>query len=558
MKPQSNNNIIQTPPQHYATGDEGTFQSFSPGVVTDSGVLPGYDPDQIASSLPPSIDVDEDVCSAFSSLNISPTTHLHSPKLLPENLQGEFRGFGSPISIGEGSVHPFRSDSGLRGGNTGNSSRRIYSSVGHAHPFTVDPRQHQQQPLWRNRDVFHEVRSSGFDFDQSADLLHTEQLNPYFFCSSNSSAQILDETFLPNTIHVNNSSFPRPVSDNHNLISTRFRNHQLLGFLSLNELRGRIVSLAKDQNGCRLLQSKFENPTNDEIETVLYEVLDSITDLMKDQFGNYLVQKLISFCNDDHKLRILLSLTDVPVQMVIVCMNPHGTRAMQKLLENLTDPYQIALAVAALRPGAARLANDPNGHHVIQYCLIHFPSEVNEPILNEIANKCFEVATDRSGCCVLQACVEHAHGEIRNRLVSQILADALHLAEHPYGNYVLQHMVGLNVLDFTTHLVRELQGNFASLSRNKYASNVVEKCLKASGKDISSVIVMELITSPNPSMLLVDPYANFVIQSALTVSTGFVYECLLEVISDNMSSMRSNLYGKKILAWFEKRRILGI
>lgn len=80
-------------------------------------------------------------------------------------------------------------------------------------------------------------------------------------------------------------------------------------------------------------------------------------------------------------------------------------------------------------------------------------------------------------------------------------------------------MVGLNVLDFTTHLVRELQGNFASLSRNKYASNVVEKCLKASGKDISSVIVMELITSPNPSMLLVDPYANFVIQSALTVST---------------------------------------
>lgn len=51
---------------------------------------------------------------------------------------------------------------------------------------------------------------------------------------------------------------------------------------------------------------------------------------------------------------------------------------MQKLLENLTDPYQIALAVAALRPGAARLANDPNGHHVIQYCLIHFPSEVNE------------------------------------------------------------------------------------------------------------------------------------------------------------------------------------
>ncbi|KAI3688939.1 hypothetical protein L2E82_46885 [Cichorium intybus] len=107
-------------------------------------------------------------------------------------------------------------------------------------------------------------------------------------------------------------------------------------------------------------------------------------------------------------------------------------------------------------------------------------------------------------------------------------------------------------------LVRELQGKIASLSCNKYASNVVEKCLNESGEDISSQIVMELITSPNPSMLLINPYANFVIQSALTVSTGFVYECLLEMISNNMSSMRSNLYGKKILAWFEKRRIIAI
>lgn len=555
MKSQINNHIVQAPPQHYAIGNEATCDPLSPWIFADAGVLSAYDRRQMASDLPPSIDVDDTVCNMFSSLNISPTTHIHIPT---ENLHGEFRGFGSPIGVGEGSVHPFRSDIRFRGVNAGNSHQRIYSSVGHAHPLTVDPHQqhHQYHPLSRNRDVLHEVRSSGFDqrldFDQWSNLHHTQHLNPHFLYSPNSSAQFLDETFVPNT--VNDSSFSRPVNDN----LSKFRNYQLLSFLSLKELRGTIRSLAKDQNGCRLLQSKFETPTNEEIEIVLYEVLDSINDLMKDQFGNYLIQKLISVCNDDHKLRILLSLTDVPVEMILVCMNPHGTRAMQKLLENLTDPYQIALAMAALRPGAARLANDPNGHHVIQYCLIHFPSEVNEPILNEIADKCFQVATDRSGCCVLQACIEHSHGEVRNRLVSEVLADAIHLAEDPYGNYVLQHMVGLNVPEFTIRLVRELRGNFASLSCNKYASNVVEKCLNESGNEISSQIVLELITSPNPSILLVDPYANFVIQSALTVSTGFVYDYLLEVISDNISSMRSNLYGKKILAWFEKRRILGI
>ncbi|XP_076909038.1 pumilio homolog 12-like, partial [Bidens hawaiensis] len=233
-------------------------------------------------------------------------------------------------------------------------------------------------------------------------------------------------------------------------------------------------------------------------------------------------------------------------------------RAVQKLLENLTESYQITLAIAALRPGAARLASDPNGHHVIQYCLIHFPDDVIEPILKEIADKCYEVATDRSGCCVLQACIEHSHGQVRNRLVGKILRNAVILAEHPYGNYVLQHMLGLKAPEFTARLVRQLQGNFASLSCNKYASNVVEKCLNEAGEDLSAQIVMELITCSNPALLLIDPYANFVIQSALTVSTGYVYDCLLDLISDNMGSMRTNLYGKKILSWFEKRRILAI
>ncbi|KAI3686774.1 hypothetical protein L1987_80461 [Smallanthus sonchifolius] len=485
------------------------------GLIDDDAVLLGFDRNQMAENYPLSIDVDETVCNVFSSLNISSPDTIRCRRFLP-------------IGVGEGSVHPFRSDT---------DRRRIYSSVAHANRLTVDPHLHHY-PMWRNREVRSSVFDQTFDFDQSSDLLLKEHL----YC----------------TPHLITNSISRSVvNDDVNLVSSKTRN-QLVSLLSLKELSGVIHDLAKDQNGCRLLQAKFENPTIDEIEFVLFEVLNSITDLMKDQFGNYLIQKLISVCNDDHKLRILLSLTDVPVEMVLVCMNPHGTRAMQKLLENLTDPYQIALAMAALRPGAARLANDPNGHHVIQYCLIHFPSDVIMPILNEIASKCYEVATDRSGCCVLQACMEHSLGKVRNRLVAEILGNAVLLAEDPYGNYVLQHMVGLKVAEFTAGLVRQLQGNFAPLSCNKYASNVVEKCLNESGEEISRQIVMELITCSNPSMLLTDPYANFVIQSALTVSSGYVYDCLLELISDNLSSMRTNLYGKKILAWFEKRRILAI
>lgn len=57
-----------------------------------------------------------------------------------------------------------------------------------------------------------------------------------------------------------------------------------------------------------------------------------------------------------------------------------------------------------------------------------------------------------------------------------------------------------------------------SLSCNKYGSNVVEKCLLDSGEEQSSQIIFELLTNRNVSMLLLHPFGNYVIQTALSVS----------------------------------------
>lgn len=71
--------------------------------------------------------------------------------------------------------------------------------------------------------------------------------------------------------------------------------------------------------------------------------------------------------------------------------------------------------------------------------------------------------------------------------------------------------------EVTKYLLKRFQGGFVSLSCNKYASNVVEKLLQ-SGEEISGAIIMELLRSSNASMLLVDPFGNFVIQTALSAS----------------------------------------
>lgn len=81
----------------------------------------------------------------------------------------------------------------------------------------------------------------------------------------------------------------------------------------------------------------------------------------------------------------------------------------------------------------------------------------------------------------------------------------------------MQHLLGQNIPGVEDNLLGRLEGKFASLACNKYASNVVEKFFVKSGEQ-STKIIKELISSPSLSMLLVDPFGNYVIQKALKVA----------------------------------------
>ncbi|WCJ35517.1 pumilio 11 [Euphorbia peplus] len=331
-------------------------------------------------------------------------------------------------------------------------------------------------------------------------------------------------------------------------------NYSGVEYLPLQYMRGKILSFATDQSGCRLVQRTIENLTKEEIDLVLFELIEFVAELMIDPFGNYVVQKIVEVCSEEQRTRILLSVTKKEFQLVTICLNSHGTRAVQKLLERVSSPNQVSIVMSALTPGAVALTKDMNGHHVIKYCLEHFPAQDNKYLLNVIAANCFDIATDKSGCCVLQQCVERSTGETRESLVAELTSHALLLAEHQFGNYVVQHILGLKVPRITTDLLRQLEGNFPLLACNKYGSNVVEKCLYESRGEQSTQIVMELLKSRNFPMLLVDPYGNFVIQAALSVSKGEVLRTFLGMIQLNSPRMRNNIYGQKVLTWLQRKR----
>ncbi|KAK3150727.1 hypothetical protein QOZ80_3AG0236890 [Eleusine coracana subsp. coracana] len=322
-------------------------------------------------------------------------------------------------------------------------------------------------------------------------------------------------------------------------------NSKTLRYENMVGVKGYIYFMAKDQNGCRFLQQKFEEGKN-HVDVIFEGIIDHIAELMINSFANYLVQKMLDVCDEEQRLRIIVVLTEDPVKLLKISLNTHGTRAVQKLIETVRSRKQIALIISALQPGFMHLVNDLNGNHVIQKCLTNFGAEENKFVFEAAATHCFEMAIHRHGCCVLQRCISSARGGYQAKLIVEVCAHGFELAQDPFGNYVVQYVLELKIPSANAHLASQFKGRYVYLSKQKVSSNVVEKCLKFFLDNDKAVIVHELIKGSHFEQLLQDPYANYVIYTALLHTRGPVNNDLVEAIRPHEEALRTSPCCKRI------------
>lgn len=154
---------------------------------------------------------------------------------------------------------------------------------------------------------------------RSSEMFYHEQ-DPFLLCKK----PLPGNPTLPfpnlnqNSAQSMDGSMPRNLS----FLNNKDEIHQ--GALNLEDIRGKIVSLAKDQNGCRILQDNLVFFDNEGTEIVLSEVIEYVGDLMKNQSGSYLIQKLFSVCSEEQRTNIILAVTKKPFQLVAICLNPFG------------------------------------------------------------------------------------------------------------------------------------------------------------------------------------------------------------------------------------------
>jgi uncharacterized membrane protein YgcG len=341
-----------------------------------------------------------------------------------------------------------------------------------------------------------------------------------------------------------------------NVSSMRYSN------ATLEECVGQIFQMCKDQYGCRFLQKKLdEDKTATTCDMIFGEILPEVVELMSDPFGNYLCQKLIEKCTPAQRLAVVRGVSGSLVQ---ISKNMHGTRAVQKTIEQLGSPEEIRLIREALKGSVVALIQDLNGNHVIQKCIHRLEPNDNQFIYDAVAYHCVQVATHRHGCCVMQRCIDHSSNQQKMQLIEEIKNNALNLVQDQFGNYVVQYVLDLGMESVCEALATNLLGHLYFLSTQKFSSNVVEKCLKVGNAATVQMMSRELAEFQNDPhhpvfpqtphddpliCLLQHPFGNYVVQTALQVAQLKAikeWNMIAARIRPLIPNLRSNTYVKRV------------
>ncbi|KAH8604021.1 putative Pumilio family RNA binding repeat [Trypanosoma vivax] len=104
-----------------------------------------------------------------------------------------------------------------------------------------------------------------------------------------------------------------------------------------------VVKMVNDQAGCRDLQFVLEHfPFHSvQVQGIIAELLPVLPHVMMNQYGNFLVQKLLEIAPDAERLNMLEDY--LSSSLCEIAVSPHGNYAVQKLIDSLRSQHETKL-----------------------------------------------------------------------------------------------------------------------------------------------------------------------------------------------------------------------
>ncbi|KAH3672172.1 hypothetical protein WICMUC_004433 [Wickerhamomyces mucosus] len=383
--------------------------------------------------------------------------------------------------------------------------------------------------------------------------------------------------------HSSLSGTPSTTSSGLNNITTTssiYKNFDELNAIPIENLD--IVKLSIDQYGCRFIQKRLD--LDNSIKDIVFnKIFNNIIDLIVDPFGNYLIQKLVDYLTSYQKD---LMIEKIHTYLFQISTNQYGTRSLQKIIDKISNSYQMDLIIKGLQENnsldpiednnVVRLIKDLNGNHVIQKCIFKFTSDKIQFIIDSIClnNNIVRISTHKHGCCVLQKLLNNANYDQIVEISKVLLIYLNDLINDQFGNYIIQFLFELSFLQRSENLnflidefFQKIFNNMVKLSCLKFSSNVIEKFIKILKNKQNYIYLTEIIklTNINFEILIKDKFGNYVIQTLIdqfydVIELNLEMANLINTIKNYLPVIKTAPYGRKIqlkIQQLESNIVLG-
>ncbi|KAG5509838.1 hypothetical protein JKF63_07483 [Porcisia hertigi] len=315
------------------------------------------------------------------------------------------------------------------------------------------------------------------------------------------------------------------------------------------EKRGGVVNSVSERRRRRRAKA-FENSVP--VRVVLQAIEPKLDAVMADGYGNFLLQKIFDMAPDTERQR-LLRLPSLQHHLCEVACSPHGTFAVQRLVETVRNIEEERLVFVALERDLLRLLTNANGGHVLmkvmecirrQYTALtcsatntsasasasttasdesgtaassrRLLGERVDALFQAIQQHLLYVCQHKQGCCIVQKCLDFLHAcaglsptpssaagtqmDYFERMAALLLPHVQELSTHPFGNYVVTRLVDVCYTRGNTNTIDAvaavMQRDFLRMCTNKFASNVIEHILRHCSERRIRLLCQSLMVAP--------------------------------------------------------------
>jgi hypothetical protein len=282
-----------------------------------------------------------------------------------------------------------------------------------------------------------------------------------------------------------------------------------------------------------------------------------IVSMCLDPSGSAVVQEMLWKASELEKELIVSQLCNAAV---LVSVNTHGCRVIQKALESGSHDLNLRLFKSIPAFKIVDLCMDVNGNHVMQKFVESLPQSALHEIVLAMSDPTTipRLSLHSYGCRVIQRLLVRCAPEDRSTILGFVISSFPELVSDQFGNYVAQHSLEYSNENEKKAIISTLTlMDVVGLCCNKFASNVVEKAIRArlTEKTVLHRLIATIVQTEETLLsLMKDKYGNYVVKAICDLGIAEFPEVIYvkNVLIANSVVLKKYTYGFHLVEKLER------